>query len=174
MTASSETLTLAKEARRGARTLAASSLSERNQILSRYAQLLEENADRIFAANAEDMASEIDENLLKRLKFDQGKLQDVLSGLKALIAMADPLSRVDLRTKLDTGLVLERVSCAIGVLAVIFEARPDALPQIAALSIKSGNAALLKGGKEASRTNQVLFELLKESLGTFADCFHLL
>ncbi|MBI5176168.1 MAG: glutamate-5-semialdehyde dehydrogenase [Candidatus Melainabacteria bacterium] len=174
MTASNETLTLAKEARRGARSLAASSLTERNQILTRYAQLLEENADRIFAANAEDMAAESDENLLKRLKFDQSKLQDVLSGLKALIAMADPLSRVDLRTKLDTGLVLERVSCAIGVLAVIFEARPDALPQIAALSIKSGNAALLKGGKEARRTNQVLFELLKESLGTFADCFHLL
>ncbi|HNH75564.1 MAG TPA: hypothetical protein PLF23_17385, partial [Candidatus Obscuribacter sp.] len=102
MTASNETLTLAKEARRGARSLAASSLTERNQILSRYAQLLEENADRIFAANAEDMAAESDENLLKRLKFDQSKLQDVLSGLKALIAMADPLSRVDLRTKLDT------------------------------------------------------------------------
>jgi len=145
----------------------------RSEILRRYASLLNEQAGNIFAANQLDLEREEDTNLKKRLKFDQSKLDSVLSGIETLAAMPEVLGTVELATKLDTGLVLERVRTPIGVLAIIFEARPDALPQIAALAIKSGNAALLKGGKEAGQTNALLFALLREALGAYAPAFHL-
>lgn len=145
----------------------------RSEILRHYASLLKEQAENIFAANQLDLEREDDANLKKRLKFDLPKLESVLSGIETLAAMPEVLGSVELATKLDTGLVLERVRTPIGVLAIIFEARPDALPQIAALAIKSGNAALLKGGREAGQTNALLFGLLREALGVYAPAFHL-
>ncbi len=157
--------------------LAAATIEERNKALLDIAETLESHAQEIFAANAKDLEA-ADENgvtaaVKKRLKFDESKLQDVISGIKQLISLPDPLQKMTLSRELDEGLTLYRVTCPIGVIGVIFEARPDALVQISTLCIKSGNCAILKGGKETARTNKVLFTLIHESVvasGLPEDC----
>ena len=148
----------ALDARQAAYRLAVLSVEERNAALKGIQESLKKHKESIFAENALDMAQAEQENLamplLKRLKFDEAKLADVLAGLDSLIALPDPLGKVTLARELTPGLNLYRVSCPIGVIGVVFESRPDALVQIAALCLKSGNAALLKGGREALRSNR--------------------
>lgn len=148
--------------------MAASSLELRNQALAAAAKALSEHKEEIFAANHADMeAAEqagIAPAVRKRLKFDEHKLADVTAGIGELIKLPDPLSQIQLARELDEGLTLYRVSCPIGVIGIIFEARPDALVQISSLCIKSGNCAVLKGGKETARTNRVLFTLIYEAV----------
>ena len=159
------TLEIAQAAKQASFTLAASASQARNDALCAVADALEKHKDAIFAANAEDMAQAkldgIAAPVLKRLKFDEGKLSDVCEGLRALAGMDDPIGHEQLRTELADGLVLSRVACPIGVIGVIFESRPDALVQIAGLCLKSGNAVLLKGGREAMHSNQILFDVMK-------------
>lgn len=147
--------------------LAASSVDKRNLALSMAAEALKAHKEEIFKANKEDMEAAdkmgVPEAVKKRLKFDEGKLQDVCNGISQLISLPDPLSKVKLSRELDEGLTLYRVSCPIGVIGIIFEARPDALVQISSLCIKSGNCAVLKGGKETARTNRVLFALIHQA-----------
>ncbi len=155
----------ALHARQAAYRLAVLSLEERNEGLKSIKAALEKNAETIFAENALDMAQAEEEHLagplLKRLKFDQAKLNSVLAGLDSLIALPDPLSKQTLARELTPGLNLYRVSCPIGVIGVVFESRPDALVQIAGLCLKSGNASLLKGGREALRTNRALMDAMR-------------
>ncbi|ACV22951.1 Gamma-glutamyl phosphate reductase [Slackia heliotrinireducens] len=147
--------------------LAATSVEQRNRALELIAQALEANAEVIFAANAQDMdaaaAMGVTPQVLKRLKFNDAKLRDVIDGIHQLIGLPDPLGKITLARELDEGLVLRRVSCPIGVIGVIFEARPDALVQISTLCLKSGNCAILKGGKETAHTNRALFDIIKEN-----------
>lgn len=148
--------------------LAAMSADDRNKALLMIADALSQNKEEIFAANNEDMEAATSEGLaqsiLKRLKFNDQKLSDAIAGIRQLVELPDPTGKVLLKRELDEGLVLTRVSVPIGVIGVIFEARPDALVQIASLCIKSGNCAILKGGKETARTNKVLFNIIKESV----------
>jgi glutamate-5-semialdehyde dehydrogenase len=129
----------------------------------------EKNRAAILAANAEDVARAKAEGLAptlaKRLGLDGKKLDGLIDGLEQLAAMPDLVGRATLRRELDDGLVLERVSCPLGLLGVVFESRPDALVQIVGLAWKSGNAVLLKGGREATTTNQALIELVHGVLG---------
>lgn len=149
--------------------LAASTLDVRNAFIAALGKELEIHKDEVFAANREDMADAQKQGLAatvqKRLRYDEGKLQESLAQLSSLEQLSDPIGVTQLARKLDEGLVLRRVSCPIGVIGVIFEARPDALIQIGSLCIKSGNAAILKGGKETQRTNRVLFALVQAALG---------
>ena len=148
--------------------LAASSIEERNNALKLISVSLKANADRIFAANKEDTdmaeVNNISQAVMKRLKFTEGKLNDCLKGIDQLISLKDPLGKTTLLRELDEGLTLKRITCPIGVIGVIFEARPDALVQISTLCIKSGNCAILKGGKETSSTNKVLFDIIHEAV----------
>ena len=148
--------------------LAASTLEERNAFLAALSRALEVHKDEVFAANREDMADAQKQGLAatvqKRLRYDEGKLQESLAQLSSLEQLSDPIGVTQLARELDEGLVLRRVSCPIGVIGVIFEARPDALIQIGSLCIKSGNAAILKGGKETQRTNRALFTLVEAAL----------
>ena len=148
--------------------MAALSLEVRNQALLAAADALLKEKEQIFAANQEDMeAAEqagFPNAVMKRLKFDEHKLEDVLNGIQELVKLPDPLSKIQLARQLDEGLELYRVSCPIGVIGIIFEARPDALVQISSLCIKSGNCAVLKGGKETARTNKVLFRLIYDAV----------
>lgn len=156
---------LAGRARQTSFALAASAGDVRNRALLAVADALTAEKETIFAANARDMeaakAGGLAAPALKRLKFDEGKLEDVCAGLRALAQMEDPIGREQLRTELAEGLVLSRVSCPIGVIGVIFESRPDALVQIAGLCLKSGNAVLLKGGREAMHSNRALFDVMR-------------
>jgi glutamate-5-semialdehyde dehydrogenase len=118
----------------------------------------------VLAANAEDVARAkadgVEPALAKRLGIDGKKLDGLIDGLSQLAAMPDLVGRATLRRELDDGLVLERVTCPLGLLGVVFESRPDALVQIVGLAWKSGNAVLLKGGSEATKTNQALIKLV--------------
>lgn len=158
--------------------LAASSSEVRNHALDNIIKGLEENKARIFEANKEDIdnarSNGVSDAVMKRLAFGEAKLKDVTEGIKMLISLDDPLGKITIHRSLADGLVLKRVSCPIGVIGVIFEARPDALVQISSLCIKSGNCAVLKGGKETYNTNRVLFEIIHEaavSAGIPSSCY---
>lgn len=148
--------------------MAALSIEVRNQALLAAAEALLNAREEIFKANEEDIEAATDAGIpqavMKRLKFDQHKLEDVIQGIRELVKLKDPLAKVQMARELDQGLRLYRISCPIGVIGIIFEARPDALVQISALCIKSGNCAVLKGGKETARTNKVLFDLIYQAV----------
>lgn len=144
--------------------LATLSSENKNRALKVIGDKLKESASEIFEANKKDLAaaeiSGLATPLLKRLKFDEEKLNDVCNGIDSLITLDDPVNKLMLHTTLDDGLELYKVSCSMGVIGVIFESRPDALVQIASLCLKSGNAVFLKGGSEASNTNDVLARVI--------------
>ena len=147
--------------------LASSSLEERNDALRLMANALEKNRQFLFDENNKDLAEadgKISAQILHRLAFTQDKLDSVVSGLMDLIKLPDPISRTLEKRMLDDGLVLERRSFPIGTIAMIFEARPDALVQMAGLALKSGNAIVLKGGSEARHSNRALVRVIKEAL----------
>ena len=152
--------------------MASASAEKRNSALLHMIENLEAGKEKIFAANGIDLAaakaSGLAPALMKRLAFDEGKLADSISGIRQIISLPDPVGKVTLARQLDEGLRLYRVTCPIGVIAMIFEARPDAMIQISSLAVKSGNCAILKGGKETKETNRVLFSLLHEAV-TDAD-----
>ena len=148
--------------------MASSSNDARNAALKEVMTALEANKAEIFAANEKDVANALaagtGDAVIKRLKFTEGKLNDCISGIKSLISLPDPLGKVTLKRELDENLVLTRLSVPIGVIGVIFEARPDAMVQISCLCVKSGNCAVLKGGKETVLTNKAIFEVIKAAV----------
>jgi len=165
-----QTRAAASAARRAGKQLASLDAQARTALLNELAAALEdpERTAAILAANAQDMAAakqaqaagELSPALVARLGLDSTKLAALADGLRTLAAMPELLGAVCLRRELDDELVLERVSCPLGVLGIVFEARPDAVPQITGLALKSGNAVLLKGGSEARGTNRALVELI--------------
>ncbi|MDD2295678.1 MAG: glutamate-5-semialdehyde dehydrogenase [Eubacteriales bacterium] len=147
--------------------LASSKETLRNEALRAIKNALWSERDAIYNENRIDLdagsQSGLPDSILKRLRFDEAKLRTVLDGIDELIALPDPLGKILLRREMDTDLTLERVTCPIGVIGVIFESRPDALVQIAALCLKSGNCALMKGGSEAMHTNRILYRIIFEA-----------
>ncbi len=144
--------------------LAATDCELRNNALKQIAISLKANSEAIFAANRVDLdnadSNSLPESVKKRLRFNEDKLRSVLEGIESLIGLPDPLGKIQLHRELDEGLELTRISCPIGVIGVIFEARPDALVQISTLCLKSGNCAILKGGSETVNTNRELFKTI--------------
>ena len=144
--------------------VAALSNEVRNAALKKVAEELVKAKDAIFEENKKDLEAaeknDVPQSVVKRLKFNEAKLQDVVNGINQLITLHDPLGKETLARQLDEGLILKRQTCPIGVIGVIFEARPDALIQISSLCMKSGNCAVLKGGKETTNTNRILFSII--------------
>ena len=139
----------------------------RNDALERMAKALQANKEAIFEANARDLELAKEAGLpapiVNRLVFDSHKMKSCIDGIYDLIDMGDPLFQDLLKRELDTDLILTKTTCPIGVIGVIFESRPDALVQIAALCIKSGNCSILKGGSEAKNTNRILFDTIYQA-----------
>ena len=139
--------------------MAGISIEDRNKALDSVRKILLQHQNEIFTANQKDLLTaqkeEIAPAVLKRLKFDEDKLAAVISGIDSLIGLPDPIGQLLLARELDKGLTLYRQTCPIGVIGVIFEARPDALIQISTLCLKSGNCAILKGGSETLHTNKI-------------------
>lgn len=148
--------------------MAGTSEEARNKALMEVVKQLKARQQEIFEANAMDLKqAEIDKvaaPIIKRLKFDETKLRDVIAGIEDLVKLEDPLFKQDMHRQLDEGLTLYRETCPIGVIGVIFEARPDALIQISSLCIKSGNCVILKGGSETMNSNRVLFNIIYEAV----------
>ena len=165
---------LLQQTRRAARELSRLAAAQRNQILLTAAGLLERREAEILKANREDclsLESEIDQGrgsvaLVNRLRTSTAGIKDMARQIRDVARLEDPLNRVLAATELDDGLVLRKVSCALGVVAVIFESRPDVVPQVGSLAIKTGNGLVLKGGAEARQTNQVLVSIWYEALAT--------
>ena len=160
-----ETRQQAERARKAFLKLSAS--VDRTAVLNDVAAAIRESAKSIFAANEADLAEakgSLAETLYKRLALNEPKLRDVLDGITQIARMEDPVGRVLEETELDEGLLLRKVRTPIGVIAAIFESRPDVVPQIAALAIRTGNAVLLKGGREAANTNAILGDLIRGTL----------
>ena len=159
---------IAKKVKADSFLLMASSNEMRNTCLKNIIENLKKDKEHILAQNKRDIENAENENIsssiLSRLLFDEHKMDTVIAGINDLITMPDPIGRITLKRELDKGLVLTRTTTPIGVIGVIFEARPDALVQIASLCIKSGNAAILKGGSEALLTNRALFESIKRAV----------
>ncbi len=162
-----QTVDLAIAAKKASLGLAALPTKVKNEALAQVAKALVEHANEIIAANKKDIERSEQENLatplLKRLKFDEAKIKDVVAGIQSLIGLPEPIGETLAATELDKGLELYKVSCPIGLIGVIFESRPDALVQISTLCLKSGNAALLKGGREAIETNRILAKIIREA-----------
>jgi glutamate-5-semialdehyde dehydrogenase len=167
----SDIIQKAKVAREVSYALAKLSGADRIDALEKVAEAIWLHRDSILEANAKDIENaeeklqkgEITGAMLKRLELNPGKIQGVVDMVNGVASQEDPLGKTEYAMELDEGLELFRVSSPIGVIAVIFESRPDALVQIASLCLKSGNCVLLKGGSEARNTNQRLFEIIRES-----------
>ena len=151
------------------------SIETRNQVLLRIAEELEKSD--AFEANKRDLENakilleegKISNSVYQRLELTENKFKSMIDGLKDLVKLEDPVNKVLLRRKLDDDLTLYKVSCPIGVLAVIFEARPDVIVQVAGLAIKSSNALILKGGKEVRETNTAIFSAIMKAIKSVKD-----
>ncbi len=163
---------IAQQTRQAARRLAILSTSEKNQAIEAIAQALEAAAGDILAANAADCqaaeAAGIPKALYSRLKLDETKLKAAIAGVRDVGRLPDPVGAVQIHQQLDDRLVLKRVACPLGVLGVIFEARPDAVIQITSLAIKSGNGVILKGGQEAAHSCTQLVKAIHQGLAESA------
>ncbi|KAJ2247834.1 glutamate-5-semialdehyde dehydrogenase, partial [Coemansia sp. RSA 455] len=166
---------VARAAREASNLLQTISSAQKSAVLQRIRRVLEERRDEIVLANQQDKeaaqkeveAGRLSSSLFKRLDIESGeKYATLLQGVDDVDRISDPIGQVTLARKLDNDLDLYRVVCPVGVCLVIFEARPEVVVNIACLAIKSGNAAILKGGKEAARTNQALAEAIQHAIAT--------
>ena len=167
---------VARRAREAARALARLSAEARNEILLAAAKALEENQEKILAANAEDCraaeaavaAGEMSAAMLARLRVSERGVAQMAKQVREVAGLRDPLGRRLATTELDEGLILYKESCPLGVVGIVFESRPEVVPQVASLALKSGNALILKGGSEAAHSNEALVSIWRECLGRFA------
>jgi glutamate-5-semialdehyde dehydrogenase len=148
--------------------LAMSTLSteQKNLALATFAEIIERNADYLMAENQKDIAQaqqdELTPSLYQRLKLDAGKIAQLVQGIRDLIHLPDPAGQVLSTTQLDDGLILEKLTVPLGLIGIIFESRPDVIPQILSLILKSGNAVVLKGGREATHSNNAFMKLVAQ------------
>lgn len=174
---STNVASISHSAREASRKLALLSGETRKATLLAIAGALEGNAGRILAANAQDCAvaekllstGEMTQALFSRLRIKDSGIAEMAARVREVANLLDPLGKRLAVTELDQGLILRKESCPLGVIAVVFESRPDVLPQVASLALKSGNAVLLKGGAEAAHSNETIVDLWQETLRRFPD-----
>jgi glutamate-5-semialdehyde dehydrogenase len=167
----SEVVNKATAARKASYGLAKLDTEAKNAALNAIAEtiwthkksLLEANQKDLDAADGMLQTGEITEAMMKRLALNTGKVQGIVEMVSSVASLDDPVGRTEYARELDEGLDLFRVTSPLGVVAVIFESRPDALVQIASLCLKSGNSVLLKGGSEARHSNRKLYSIIKEA-----------
>lgn len=168
---------IALRARAASRLLARLSFAERNEILIAAAKAIEENRAKILVANSLDCAAaepavasgKMSAAMFARLQVADKGVGEMAMRIREVAGLPDPLGRRLTATELDDGLVLYRESCPLGVVGIVFESRPDVVPQVASLALKSANAVILKGGSEAANTNEALVSIWREALGNFPN-----
>ena len=163
---------IAKSAKEASLKIASVNEAIKNKALNAMADAIEANRDKIFEANKIDLAlaeplvssGEISKSVYNRLKLDENKMRDMIAGVREIAKLTDPVNKKLFVRELDEDLTLYKVSCPIGVLGIIFEARPDVISQISSLAIKSSNAVILKGGKETTNTNREILSVINSAL----------
>ena len=160
---------IAKNAKIASKKMCALSSEIKNKALLNIAEAIEKNSQQIIEANKKDLENaeilvkdgKLTNAVFNRLKLDNNKMRDMIQGIVDVYELEEPIGKILLKRQLDTGLILTKKSCPIGVLGIIFEARPDVISQISALAIKSSNAVILKGGKESINTNKAIMSVIK-------------
>lgn len=168
---------IAKSAKKASLKIAELSTNVKNSALLSIAKAFEIHKDEIFEANKQDLKEaeqlvkngEITKSTFNRLKLDENKMRDMIQGVRDISNLEDPIGKKLFVRELDKDLTLTKVSCPIGVLGIIFEARPDVISQISSLAIKSSNAVILKGGKESKNTNKKILQIINEALSSVKD-----
>lgn len=168
---------IVKEANRAKIELMGLDTEVKNRALEAVKEHIEANKEKIYQANKKDL--EVAESLIEqgkltratfgRLKLDENKMRDMIKGIDDVIKLPDPVNQTLFTRELDDGLVLKKITSPIGVLGIIFEARPDVIAQISSLAIKSGNAVILKGGSEAKETNTAIYDVISEALNSIEE-----
>ena len=172
-----ELIDLVKNAKESTYKLQSLNTEIKNYALSEIAKNIEKRKNEIFEANNKDLENakellnnkKISISMFNRLKLDDNKMIDIISGIKDVIKLEEPINKILTETELDDNLILKKVSCPIGLIAVIFEARPDVISQISSLCIKSSNAVILKGGSEGENTNKIIFEIINQVLSDIEE-----
>ncbi len=168
---------IAKDAKEASLKIADISTEHKNKALLKIADEIEADKEKVFEANKQDLKAaeelvnkgEITKSTFNRLKLDENKMRDMLQGIRDIASLDDPINKKLLVRELDKDLTLYKVSCPIGVLGIIFEARPDVIAQISSLAIKSANAVILKGGKESINTNKTILSIINKALDKVED-----
>lgn len=168
---------IAKSAKTASLEIADISTDLKNKALNEIADAIEMRKNEIFEANAADLKDaekllengELSKASFNRLKLDDNKMRDMIQGIRDIAKLDDPVNKKLFVRELDTDLTLYKVSCPIGVLGIIFEARPDVIAQISSLAIKSANAVILKGGKESVNTNKTILGIINQTLDKISD-----
>ncbi len=181
----SDVVTEIQKAKAASIELSALPTDVKDRALGAMISALDCNRQSILEANSRDLedakkmldAGEISGSMYKRLKIDGSKIDGMIDGIRNLLSLPDPVGEVMSALDLDDGLTLYQIRCPIGLLGMIFESRPDVVPQIMSLCLKSGNAVAFKGGREASASIRALFDILKGAAvgaGVPGDAFVLL
>ena len=165
---------IAKNAKEASLKIADLSTEIKNKALIKIADEIEASKSEIFDANKKDLieaeklveTGKLNKSTFNRLKLDENKMRDMVQGIRDIAKLEDPVNKKLLVRELDSDLTLYKVSCPIGVLGIIFEARPDVIAQISSLAIKSANAVILKGGKESINTNKKILAVINSALET--------
>ena len=163
---------IAKNAKEASLKIASLNIKTKNDALNKIADEFEKHKNEIFEANKSDLKNakilveegKLTQSAFNRLKLDENKMRDMIQGIRDISQLEDPIGKILLKRELDKNLILEKISCPIGVLGIIFEARPDVISQISSLAIKSSNAVILKGGKESINTNKKIMEVINNAL----------
>lgn len=167
-----EFIQIAKNAKEASLKIADLSTEIKNKALIQIANEIEAHKNEIFEANKTDLTDaeklvqngKLSKSTFNRLKLDDNKMRDMIQGIRDVAKLEDPVNKKLLVRELDSDLTLYKVSCPIGVLGIIFEARPDVIAQISSLAIKSANAVILKGGKESINTNKTILSVINSAL----------
>lgn len=168
---------IAKQAKQASLKIAELNTEIKNSALNKIADFFETCKNEIFEANKKDLEEaeklvkdgEITKSTFNRLKLDENKMRDMIQGVRDIASLEDPIGKTLLQRELDEDLTLYKISCPIGVLGIIFEARPDVISQISSLAIKSSNAVILKGGKESKHTNEKIMEVINSAFSEVAE-----
>ena len=168
---------IAKRAKQASLAIASLSENIKNIALIAIADAIENEKEKIFEANKVDLelarplveSGELSKATFNRLKLDENKMRDMIAGIREIAQLPEPINKKLLVRELDKDLTLYKVSCPIGVLGIVFEARPDVISQISSLAIKSSNAVILKGGKETTNTNKKVLEIINGALNKIEE-----
>ena len=163
---------IAKQAKNASLEMAELTTEIKNQALLNIADAIEKNKEKIFEANKTDLEQaqdNVSSSVFNRLKLDENKMCDMILGIRDVVKLEEPIGKTLLARQLDEGLNLYKVSCPIGVIGIIFEARPDVIAQISSLAIKSSNAVILKGGKESINTNKTILGIINSVLDNIKE-----
>ena len=166
-----QVIEIAKNAKNAAVEALQLSSEIKNKALNAIADILESNKDKIVLANKMDLdnAKDLSSSMFNRLKLDESKIRDMIQGVRDISLLPEPVNKEIWSKEIAENMILKKISCPIGVIGVIFEARPDVISQISALAIKSSNSVILKGGSEAENTNKTIFNLIVEALSSVAE-----